>query len=52
MTFFALSTAMQGGRSYVRDGRIIGVQLAGDITSAGVYHSLMLKRADIRDYET
>ncbi len=37
---------------YLRDGRIIGVQLAGDIASAGVYHSLMLKRTDIRDYGT
>jgi NAD(P)H-nitrite reductase large subunit len=35
---------------YLRDGRIIGVQLAGDIASAGVYHSLMLKRADIREF--
>jgi len=35
---------------YLRDGRIIGAQLAGDITAAGVYRSLMLKRADVRAY--
>ncbi|HVC69165.1 MAG TPA: FAD-dependent oxidoreductase [Acidimicrobiales bacterium] len=35
---------------FLREGRIIGAQLAGDITSAGVYHSLMLRRADVRPY--
>jgi NAD(P)H-nitrite reductase large subunit len=35
---------------YLRNGRIIGVQLAGDIAAAGVYHSLMLRGADVRDY--
>lgn len=35
---------------YLRNGRIIGVQLAGDITAAGVYHSLMLKGTDVRQY--
>jgi NAD(P)H-nitrite reductase large subunit len=33
---------------YLRDGTIIGAQLAGDIRSAGVYRSLMLRRADVR----
>jgi NAD(P)H-nitrite reductase large subunit len=32
---------------YLRDGTIIGAQLAGDIRSAGVYRSLMLRRADV-----
>ena len=35
---------------YVRDGRIVGVQLAGDIRGAGVYHSLMLRRQDVSRY--
>jgi NAD(P)H-nitrite reductase large subunit len=32
---------------YLRGGRIIGAQLAGDIGGAGVYRSLMLRRADV-----
>jgi NAD(P)H-nitrite reductase large subunit len=32
---------------YLRDGKIIGAQLAGDIRAAGVYRSLMLRRADV-----
>ena len=35
---------------YLREGRIIGAQLAGDIAAAGVYRSLMLKRVDVRTY--
>ena len=35
---------------YLRDGRIVGVQLAGDIRGAGVYRSLMLRRCDVRRY--
>ena len=35
---------------YLSNGRIIGAQLAGDIAAAGVYRSLMLKRADVRGY--
>ena len=35
---------------YLSKGRIIGAQLAGDIAAAGVYRSLMLKRADVRIY--
>ncbi len=35
---------------YLSDGRIIGAQLAGDITAAGVYRSLMLRRVDVRRY--
>ena len=32
---------------YLRGGTIIGAQLAGDIRGAGVYRSLMLRRADV-----
>ncbi len=32
---------------YLRGGRIIGAQLAGDIAAAGIYRSLMLRRADV-----
>lgn len=32
---------------YLRDGHIIGAQLAGDIRGAGVYHALMLRQADV-----
>ena len=32
---------------YLRGGTIIGAQLAGDIRAAGVYRSLMLRRADV-----
>jgi NAD(P)H-nitrite reductase large subunit len=32
---------------YLRDGRIIGAQLAGDVHPAGIYHSLMLRRANV-----
>ncbi|HET9732364.1 MAG TPA: FAD-dependent oxidoreductase [Acidimicrobiales bacterium] len=32
---------------YLRDGRIIGAQLAGDIRAAGVYRSLMLRREPV-----
>jgi len=32
---------------YLRAGTIIGAQLAGDIRAAGVYRSLMLRRADV-----
>jgi NAD(P)H-nitrite reductase large subunit len=32
---------------YLRGGTIIGAQLAGDIRSAGVYRSLMLRRSDV-----
>lgn len=38
----------EGLRSlYLRDGRIVGAQLAGDIEAAGIYRSLMLRRADV-----
>jgi NAD(P)H-nitrite reductase large subunit len=30
---------------YLRDGRIIGAQLAGDIRAAGVYRNLMMRRS-------
>jgi len=32
---------------YLRDDRIIGAQLAGDIRAAGVYRSLMLRRLPV-----
>jgi len=32
---------------YLRDGSIIGAQLAGNIRGAGVYRSLMLRRVDV-----
>ena len=35
---------------YLRGGKIIGAQLAGDIHAAGVYRSLMLRRADVTAY--
>ncbi len=35
---------------YLRAGRIIGAQLAGDIGAAGVYRSLMLRQADVRRF--
>lgn len=35
---------------YLRDGMIIGAQLAGDIRAAGVYRSLMLRRADVTPF--
>lgn len=35
-------------RLFVRDHRIVGYQLIGDIAGAGMYQVLMLRRADIR----
>ncbi|MGA2837097.1 MAG: FAD-dependent oxidoreductase [Acidimicrobiales bacterium] len=35
---------------YLRDDRVIGAQLAGDISAAGVYHSLMLRRQPVGRY--
>ena len=32
------------------EGRIVGYRLSGDIRGAGVYRSLMLKRADVSAY--
>jgi nitrite reductase (NADH) large subunit len=32
---------------YLREGTIVGAQLVGDISAAGVYRSLMLRRADV-----
>jgi NAD(P)H-nitrite reductase large subunit len=32
---------------YLREGRIIGAQLAGDIRAAGVYRSLMMRRSQV-----
>ena len=32
---------------YLRDDRIVGAQLVGDIAAAGVYHSLMLRRQPV-----
>ncbi len=35
---------------YLRDGQIVGAQLAGDISAAGIYRSLMLRRAKVRPF--
>lgn len=35
---------------YLRDGRIVGAQLAGDIRAAGVYRSLMMRRAPVGQF--
>jgi NAD(P)H-nitrite reductase large subunit len=35
---------------YLRDGRVVGVQLAGDIRAAGVYRSLMMRRTHVGQY--
>ena len=35
---------------YLRGGRVVGAQLAGDIRAAGVYRSLMMRRADVGRY--
>ncbi len=35
---------------YLRDGRIIGAQLAGDTHAAGLYHSLMLRRRNVEGF--
>ena len=35
---------------YMRNGRVIGAQLAGDIRAAGVYRSLMMRRTDVGRY--
>lgn len=36
---------------FLRDRRIVGYQLAGDIRSAGVYQSLMVGKADVSAFE-
>ncbi len=35
---------------YLRGGRVVGAQLAGDIRAAGVYRSLMMRRIDVGRY--
>ncbi len=35
---------------YLRDGRVVGAQLAGDIRAAGVYRSLMMRRTYVSQY--
>ncbi len=35
---------------FLSDNRIVGFRLAGDISSSGVYRSLMLKRADVTPF--
>ena len=35
---------------FLRDGRIMGAQLAGDVAAAGLYHSLVTRRADVRRF--
>ena len=36
---------------YLQENRLVGFQLAGDITSAGVLHALMTQKADISHLE-
>ena len=36
---------------YVKDGRIIGFRLTGDVSSAGIYRSLMNRGKDITAYK-
>jgi NADPH-dependent 2,4-dienoyl-CoA reductase/sulfur reductase-like enzyme len=33
---------------FLRDGRIVGFRLTGDVSTAGLYRALMLARADVR----
>jgi nitrite reductase (NADH) large subunit len=33
---------------FLSDGHVVGFRLAGDISAAGVYRSLMIRRADVR----
>jgi NAD(P)H-nitrite reductase large subunit len=35
---------------WLTDGRIVGARLAGEISGAGVYRTLMLRREDVRRY--
>jgi len=35
----------------LRDGRIIGFRLVGDMRHAGVYHSLMIRQTDVSAYK-
>jgi NAD(P)H-nitrite reductase large subunit len=35
---------------FLRDGKIVGFRLSGDIRASGVYRSLMLRRADVSPY--
>ena len=35
---------------YLREGRLIGAQLAGDTRAAGIYHALMMRRADVSGF--
>ncbi|MBW1981152.1 MAG: NAD(P)/FAD-dependent oxidoreductase [Deltaproteobacteria bacterium] len=36
---------------FLKDGRIVGFRLTGDIRGAGVYRSLMLRRVDVAAYK-
>jgi len=36
---------------YLKDGRIVGFRLTGDVSSAGIYRSLMNRRVDVSGYQ-
>jgi nitrite reductase (NADH) large subunit len=36
---------------YLRDSRVVGFQLAGDIKNAGIYHALMIQKSDVSGLE-
>ncbi len=35
---------------FLRDGRIVGFRLLGDVSGAGIYRSLMNRQVDVRDF--
>lgn len=37
---------------YLRENRLVGFQLVGDIRTAGVLHALMVQRSDVRNLES
>ena len=37
---------------YLRDSRVVGFQLAGDIKNAGIYHALMMQKYDVSGLES
>jgi NAD(P)H-nitrite reductase large subunit len=37
---------------YLQENRLVGFQLAGDISAAGILHALMIQKSDVRNFET
>jgi nitrite reductase (NADH) large subunit len=37
---------------YLKDSRVVGFQLAGDIKNAGIYHALMTQKYDVSELES